>query len=107
MPNLVGLLGLKPVSFETLTLSNSTAVGLNSTARASASVIVFSVETQNVRMRADGTAPTKTTGVLFATDQTYVLDIDGSTDLKFQRTTGTAKVSIQTFRYPGTVIGGR
>ena len=107
MPKLVGLTGLIPVSFTTLTLANSTALGLNATTLASASVIVFSVETNTVRMRADGTAPTRTTGVLFQTDQVYSLDIDGSTNLKFQRTTGTAKVSVQSFRAPGTVIGGR
>ena len=107
MPNLVGLQGLIPVGFETLTLSNSTAQGLNSTSRASASVVVFSVETNSVRMRADGTAPTKTTGVLFAAGGPYCLDWDGSAAFKFQRSTGTAKVSVQTFRYPGTVVGGR
>ena len=109
MPNLVGLMGMIPGGFQAMTLSNSTALSINSTARADASCFIFSVETNDVRMRADGTAPTKTTGVLFgsASGGPYIIDWNGTSAVKFQRTTGTAKVSIQGWRWPGTVIGGR
>ena len=95
----VALSGLVPVGFQTLTLSNSTAQYLNSTARTSAQTLVFSVETNDLRFRADGSAPTLTTGVLFAKDQTYILDgFTGSTGWKFQRSTGTCKLSVHTFK---------
>lgn len=49
-------------------------------------------------MRADNVAPTKTTGVLFAAGQTYTIDVYSGSGLKFQRTTGTCKISIQAFK---------
>jgi hypothetical protein len=91
--------GLVPVGFQVMTLSNSTAVAVNSTCRA-ANVLYISVETNSVRMRADGTAPTLTTGVMFFVDNTYELNgYNGTASLKFQRSTGTAKVSIQAWRH--------
>lgn len=90
---------MAPLALQTLTLANSTAVAANSTTKL-ADVLVFSVETNNVRARMDGTAPTLTTGVMFFSGQTYVLDgYNGTGALKFQRSTGTAKVTIAPFRY--------
>jgi len=95
----VALSGLVPVGFQELTLSNSTAQYLNGTARTGAQVIMFSVETNNCRFRADGSAPTLTTGVLFQSDESYILDgFTGSTGWKFQRSTGTCKLSVHTFK---------
>ena len=51
---------LVPVAFQTATLSNSTAVAVNSTIRGGkASVLIISVETNSVRYRDDGTAPAR------------------------------------------------
>lgn len=94
--------GLLSLGFQTMTLSNSTAQGLNSTCQA-AKAIIFSVETNAVRMRADGTDPTKNTGVLIRADEAYLIELGKSSTLKFQRSTGTAKVSIQALKYVGDV----
>jgi len=87
------------LGFETLTLSNSTAGGLNST-NAPASSVIFSVETNNVRVRSDGTNAALTTGVLYQKDDTYFLDGFVGSALSFQRSTGTCKVSIEAFERP-------
>jgi len=95
----VGLAGLIPTGFQTLTLANSTALGLNSTVRRS-HVLDISVETNHARYRSDGTAPTLTTGVLMPKDYFYSLHgYNGTSLLKFQRSTGTCKVSIQGYRH--------
>jgi hypothetical protein len=85
--------------FQTITLSNSTASGLNSTCQAGR-IFHFSIETNSIRYRADGTAPALSTGVLLSTGDEWLFDVDGS-KLKFQRQTGTAKVSVQAYKYLG------
>lgn len=101
----VALRGLIPVAFQTITLSNSTAVGLNSTIRNGPThYFVFSIETNDVRMRADGTDPTLTTGVLYQSDNVYDFPgFNGTAALKFQRTTGTAKVSVMAFKHESKI----
>jgi hypothetical protein len=100
-PKRIAPAGLISVGFQTITLSNSTAQALNSTCRL-ASVIDFSVETNDARMRADGTNPTLTTGVLYKKDLTYRFEGNpNSANFKFQRTTGTSKISVQAWRYAG------
>ena len=92
--------GLIPAGFQTLSLANSTALGLNSTCILG-KAFHLSVETQNARYRGDAVAPALTTGVLLVKDADYwIQDIDGA-NLKFQRTTGTAKVSIMAYTRPG------
>jgi hypothetical protein len=92
--------GMVSVGFQTLSLANSTALGLNTTV-APGKVFCLSVETNNARFRADGTNPALTTGVLLQKDQHYwIFDVPGST-LKFQRQTGTSKISIQAWKYKG------
>jgi hypothetical protein len=92
--------GMTAVGFQTISLANSTALGLNTTC-IQGKVFQFSVETNDVRMRADSTAPALTTGVLYQSDQTHWLfDVPAAT-LKFQRATGTAKVSIMAYKYTG------
>ena len=96
----IGLDGLVPVGFQKITLSNSTAVGLNSTARIGAHVLDISVETQPARYRADGTPPTLTTGVILQKDVIHRLHgFNGTSLLKFQRTTGTVIVSVQSYKF--------
>jgi hypothetical protein len=91
---------LIPVAYQTITLANSTAVGLNTTVRATGQVLDISVETQSVRFRADGTDPTLSTGVLIPTGLApYRLDFNKTSALTFQRTTGTATVSVMAWRY--------
>ena len=95
------LAGLIPVDFQVLSLANSTALGLNSTMRASR-VLDVSVETQACRYRQDGTVPTLTSGVILQKDTTYRMEgYNGTASLKFQRTTGTSKVSIMGYKHPG------
>ena len=99
-----GLFGqLVPVAFQTSSLTNSTAVALNSTIRTGkASVLHVSVETNSVRYRCDATAPTLTTGVLLASGGDYWFWGYNRTSLfKFQRSTGTAKISIMAYKNLG------
>ena len=94
--------GLIAAGFQTLTLSNSTALGINSTVQATgANAFMFSVETNNARVRFDSTAPALTTGILIVKDNDYLFEGIDVTQLKFQRVTGTCKVSIQAFTRPG------
>lgn len=98
----IGIKNLNPVTFQVITCSNSTAQSLNSTVRASANVLHLSVETNDVRYRADGTAPTLTTGVILQSDYDYWWwGYNQTTVLKFQRATGTSKVSVMAYKYAG------
>jgi hypothetical protein len=91
--------GLIPLALQTISLTNSTAVSVNSTTK-TAQVLDISVETQPVRYRIDGTAPTLTTGVLIQKD-TYIRieRYNGTGALSFQRSTGAATVHIQPYKY--------
>ncbi len=91
--------GMTCLGLQTISLANSTALGLNSTC-SPGKLFHFSVETNSVRLRTDGTAPTLNTGILLATGEHWLFDMKGST-LKFQRQTGTAKVSIECYKYVG------
>lgn len=94
---------LAPVGFQTISLSNSTAVALNSTCR-KADAFDVSVETQAARFRMDSTAPTMTTGVLLAKDNLYRFEnFNGTSLLRFQRSTGTCTLSIMAYQYRGSV----
>lgn len=94
---------LNAVAFQTMSLSNSTAVAVNSTVRAARpDVLHISVETNDVRYRADGTNPTLTTGVLLQSDADHWFPgYDRTSVFKFQRSTGTSKVSIMAYRRKG------
>lgn len=93
---------LTPVAFQTNSLSNSTAIGPNSTVRnAKPDVLHVSVETNSVRYRADGTDPTKTTGVLLLAGDHWFPGYNRTSMLKFQRSTGTAKISLMAYRQRG------
>ena|SRR5690242_14278093 len=97
----VGLAGLIPVGFQTMSLTNSTAVAVNTTCRGG-SVLFISVETNAARFRVGATAPTLTTGVLLPKDLApYRIEFNGTSTFKFQRTTGTSKVSLMSFKYAG------
>lgn len=105
MPARSGFQGLLvPVGFQSFTLSNSTATAVNSTIRgAKASTLIISVETNNARFRDDGTAPTLTTGVLLASaNSPYIFEgYNRTSNLKFQRATGSAKISIAAYKNLG------
>ena len=93
--------GMTPLALQTIALANTTAVALNSTSQG-AQVLVFSVETTDARMRADGTDPANSTGVVFTAGQTYILDgYNGSSAFKFNRsgTSGTSTVTVQPFKH--------
>lgn len=92
--------GLIPVGFQTMSLSNSTAVAVNSTCRAGRTLHI-SVETQAARYRADATAPTRNTGVLLGTGSHWIEGYNGTSLLKFQRSTGTSKVSLMAYKFVG------
>jgi hypothetical protein len=102
MARRTALAGLIPVAFEVISLANSTAVGINTTVRANAHVLDISVETQPIRFRADGTDPTLSTGVVMQKDTLYRWEgFNGTSALKFQRTTGTASVSVMGWKHDG------
>ena|SRR3990172_9399379 len=91
--------GLIPVGFQVMSLSNSTSIAVNTTCRV-ADVLDISVETNHARYRADATAPTLTTGVLLPKDTYYRLEgYNRTANFKFQRSTGTSKVSIMAYRH--------
>ena len=93
--------GMVVAGFQTLSLANSTALGLNTTCRLGKFFHV-SVETNSCRYRFDGTAPALTTGVLLATGEHWLpFDCAAGTVLKFQRTTGTSKVSVMAYKNQG------
>ena len=85
--------------FQTISLSNSTASALNTTC-SPGDWFHISVETNAVRYRDDGTAPALTTGVLLAVGDHWLPDVDGP-NLKFQRQTGTCKLSVMAYKYKG------
>lgn len=92
--------GMVALGFQTISLANSTALGLNTTC-IGGKFFHLSVETNDCRYRSDGSNPALTTGVLLKKDtEHWIFDVPGST-LKFQRTTGTSKVSILSYKYKG------
>jgi len=91
--------GFVSAGFQTISLSNSTASGLNTTT-SGGKWFHLSVETNAVRYRADGSSAALTTGVLLATGDHWIPDVPGSI-LSFQRQTGTCKLSIQAYKYKG------
>ena len=94
--------GLVSVGFQTISQTNSTAQGLNSTTQVG-HVFIVSVETQSARMRVDGTSPAGTTGVLLlTTNSPYVFEgLPGASVKFFRATGGTSKISVQAFKYKG------
>ena len=95
------LAGLIALGFESISLSDGTAIGLNST-NAFATTIEFSVETNNARFRDDGTDPALTTGILYQKDNVYRRDgIANASNIAFQRSTGTSLIQLIGYRYPG------
>jgi len=93
--------GLIPVGFQAMALSNSTAVALNSTIRANASVLDIDVVTAAARYRADATDPTSTTGVLLPVGWYRWEGYNGTANLKFIQDTGTSNVTIFAWRHAG------
>lgn len=103
MVDRIMLAGLIPTAFQKITLADSTAVGLNSTIRVlGGSVLRVSVETQDARFREDGTDPTLTTGVSLFSGVTYLWEgFNGTSALKFQRSTGTCTLNVQSYKHVG------
>ena len=100
MTQRVKLSGLIAVGFQTMSLANSTAIGVNSTCR-TGNTLHISVETNAARYRADGSDPTLTTGVLLPKDLApFVIEGYNYADnnVVFQRSTGTSKVSLMSYR---------
>ena len=94
-----GWSALSPLALQTITLEDSTAISVNSTTQ-TANVLHLSVETNDARYRADSTSPALSTGVLLQKDMDYWFpNYDGTSNLKFQRTTGTCVVYIQPYQY--------
>jgi len=90
---------LDPLALQTISLANSTAIAVNSTTQ-TAHVLHLSVETNNVRYRADGTDPALTTGLLLVKDTDYWFNnYNGTSQLSFQRSTGSAVVHVQPYQY--------
>jgi hypothetical protein len=95
------LAGLNPVGLQKISLANSTAVAINSTVR-KAEVLDISVETNNVRYTCYSTAPTLTTGVMMFANTCYRFEgFNGTSLLRFQRSTGAAVVTVQGWKMTG------
>ena len=92
--------GLIALGFETITLANSTASGLNST-NDSATAIRFSVETNDARFRDDGSDAALTTGVLIQADTTNFWEGINGANVSFQRSTGTCEIHLMAYTRPG------
>lgn len=98
-------MSLVPSVFEQIDLTAGTAVHtLNSTTvAANPRYLYFSINSGNVRMRHDSTAPTDTTGVIMYKDAVYSFEgFSGASTLKFTlAATGTAAViDLQAYTYP-------
>lgn len=93
--------GLVAVGFQTISQTNSTAQGLNTTCSAG-KLFHVSIETQNARYRADGTNPATTTGVLLlTTNSPYLLEAEPSKLKFFRAAGGTSKISIMAYKFRG------
>lgn len=86
---------------------NGTAkYSLNSTIRTGAALLIFTVETSDVRLSfgANSTVPSKTTGLLMVKNYAYTLAHSKSSPLKFSAANSTAGVvNIAGMRYAGSV----
>lgn len=92
--------GLTGLGFQRIAL-NSTATGLNSTCLPG-SAFVFTAETQNVRLRLDGTNPTSNTGILLvAAGSPLVIDGVKGSSVKLARSAAGAIVQVQSFKHVG------
>jgi len=95
------LAGLSPVGLQKMSLANSTVGSLTAAMRQS-EVLDISVETNNVRYTCYSTAPTLTTGVMLFANTTYRFEgFNGTSLLRFQRSTGAAVVTVQGWKMTG------
>lgn len=104
MSNRIIFSGLIPTAFERVIQNNTTAVAFNSTTLAAAgSFLRFSVETNDVRWRDDGTDPTATTGVLLQKDTVFeMVGYNGTSKLKFFKAAGgTSVINVTRYKYDG------
>lgn len=65
------------------------------TAPAGANTLWLTVETQNVRLRFDGTAPTATVGLLLYAGQTYILAVSPAQAIKVIEESASAVINYQ------------
>ena len=96
--------GLILTGEQKISLTATTPVAVNSTVRSSGkcSKLLISVETANVRMRFGSTNPTMTTGILIFANTQFERDgYDGTSLLKFCRSTGLRVVTIAGFKSVG------
>ena len=94
--------GLTSPVFQRIVL-NSTATALNSTAGAG-SAFWLSVETQNARVRFDGTSPTANTGTLLLTaNSPYYFEgvFNAASKMKFVAVTGSPVLQVNSFKRVG------
>ena len=103
MSERIRLAGLIPVGFQKATLTNSTAVGLNTTMIISTTLDI-SVETAGARMRCDGVDPTVSTGVLLSVGFHRLEGISSEQTFKLQRSAASTVVNIMGYRHPGDPI---
>jgi hypothetical protein len=92
-PTADGLLTPVAGSQEALGVVTSTAL----TIPAGATVAMITVETQPVRYRCDGTAPTASLGSLLAVGSTTTFRINGLSACRFIQTTATATMDVEYF----------
>lgn len=82
-----------PIGTHTRNATLNTAVTL--TTPAGANTLWISVETQNVRVRFDGTAPDATTGLLLYAGQSYMIAMSAAQAIKLIEVTASAVINYQ------------
>lgn len=86
-----------PTGFQKLTVSN-TAVGFTIPTTVQTRAVMFTVETDQIRFRVDGTAPDSATGILLeAGDLVEMTNVDMITNFKAIRVTSDATLQIHYF----------
>ena len=87
---------VRPVPLGCYAISAFSTAQPLTTIPAGATFIQGSVETNNVRMRDDGTAPTSSVGVLYSVGNFFIVDTLGN--LSFIPTTGSATINYCAYR---------
>ena len=96
--------GLNLIAEQTITCSSTAKYPLNSTVQSGLQYVIFSVETNSVRLSfdANATVPSRATGILLVKDTVYQFPVSAPDALKFCSFNTTAGViRLAGFKYAG------
>ena len=96
--------GLKLIAEQTITTSSTAKYPLNSTVQSGLQYVIFSVETNSVRLSfgANSTVPSQATGILLVKDIVYQYPVSAPDTFKFCSYNSTAGVvQLAGFKYAG------